>query len=152
MIEIRNATAQDAAESARVHVEADWETYAPLFGAEEYMLDVAESECDGRRRWAMVERCSLRQMPVAIADRIDALSSRGAITGRAPAKRCFDAPFRRCTREVLPRQGLTLWQTTPRRLWSISHKEPPVGRCIKGILATIPRSRLRHCNYALSRT
>ena len=73
MIEIRNATAQDAAESARVHVEADWETYAPLFGAEEYMLDVAESECDGRRRWAMVERCSLRQMPVAIADRIDAL-------------------------------------------------------------------------------
>jgi hypothetical protein len=37
------------------------------------MLDVAESECGGRRRWAMVERCSLRQMPVAIADRIDAL-------------------------------------------------------------------------------
>jgi hypothetical protein len=115
MIEIRNATARDAAGSARVHVKADWETYAPLLEAEEHMLDVAESECGGRRRWAMVDRCSLRQMPAAIADRIDALSSRGAITGRASAKRCFDAPFGRCTREVLPRQGLTLWQSTPRR-------------------------------------
>jgi GNAT superfamily N-acetyltransferase len=44
MIQIREATAEDVPAIARVHVEADWETYAPLFGAEAYMPTVAESE------------------------------------------------------------------------------------------------------------
>src|SRR5262245_54359724 len=33
MIEIREATADDVPAIAEVHVSADWDTYAPLFGA-----------------------------------------------------------------------------------------------------------------------
>jgi len=52
MIEIRDATVEDIPELAHVHVKADWDTYAPLFGAEAYMLDVTESE----RRWRQAIR------------------------------------------------------------------------------------------------
>ena len=51
MIEIRDATVQEIPELARAHVKADWDTYAPLFGAEAYMLDVTDSE--GRWRQAL---------------------------------------------------------------------------------------------------
>lgn len=51
MIEIRGATLDDVADIARVHAKADWETYAPLFGAQAYALDVAE--CEQRWRWAL---------------------------------------------------------------------------------------------------
>jgi ribosomal protein S18 acetylase RimI-like enzyme len=44
MIEIREATVGDVPAIAEVHVKADWDTYAPLFGAEAYKLTVAESE------------------------------------------------------------------------------------------------------------
>ena len=47
MIAIRDATAADIPELARVHVRADWETYLSLFGAQAYALDVADCE----RRW-----------------------------------------------------------------------------------------------------
>jgi ribosomal protein S18 acetylase RimI-like enzyme len=49
MIEIRRATLEDVPNIARVHAEADWETYAPLFGARAYALDVAECEQRWRR-------------------------------------------------------------------------------------------------------
>jgi len=44
MIEIRGATLEDVPDIARVHAKADWETYAPLFGAQAYALEVAECE------------------------------------------------------------------------------------------------------------
>jgi ribosomal protein S18 acetylase RimI-like enzyme len=47
MIEIREATLDDFPEIARVHVRVDWDAYAPLFGAQAYRLEYAESE----RRW-----------------------------------------------------------------------------------------------------
>jgi hypothetical protein len=46
-IDIRLATPADLPAIARVHVDADWDTYAPLFGAEAYRLEMHESE----RRW-----------------------------------------------------------------------------------------------------
>ena len=49
MSEIRQATLADVPEVARVHVQADWDTYSTLFGAEAYRLDIAESE----RRWRL---------------------------------------------------------------------------------------------------
>ena len=52
MIEIRGATLEDVPDIARVHAKADWETYAPLFGAQAYALEVAECE----RRWRQVSR------------------------------------------------------------------------------------------------
>ena len=51
MIEIREATLEDVPQVARVHAKADWETYAPLFGAQAYALDVAE--CEQRWRQAL---------------------------------------------------------------------------------------------------
>ena len=80
MFEIRYATARDIAELARVHVKADWDAYAPLFGAEAYMLDVAESE----RRWSQAlgdggtllvatDAGAIVGLGHARADRIDAL-------------------------------------------------------------------------------
>src|SRR5947207_2128041 len=52
VIEIRAATLDDIAELARAHVKADWDTYAPLFGAQGYALNVAESG----RRWRRAVR------------------------------------------------------------------------------------------------
>jgi ribosomal protein S18 acetylase RimI-like enzyme len=80
MIEIRRATLADVPEMARVHVQADWDTYAPLFGAQAYRLDTAESV----RRWRQaLENGGTLLVPTdggaivglghAHADRIDAL-------------------------------------------------------------------------------
>jgi ribosomal protein S18 acetylase RimI-like enzyme len=68
MIEIREATVHDVPELAQVHVKADWETYAPLFGATAYMLSIAESE----RRWQQA-LCGSGKLVVATDD--------GAIVG-----------------------------------------------------------------------
>ena len=80
MIEIRRATLEDVPNIARVHAKADWETYAPLSGAQAYALDVAECE----RRWQQASRnggvllvaiaCGvIVGLGHAHADRIDAL-------------------------------------------------------------------------------
>jgi len=80
MIEIREATARDVSELARVHVKADWETYAPLFGAEAYMLNVADSEWrwrqalqDGGALLVATDDGAIVGLGHARADRIDAL-------------------------------------------------------------------------------
>ena len=52
MIEIRGATLEDMPHVARVHAKADWETYAPLFGAQAFALDVVECE----QRWQQALR------------------------------------------------------------------------------------------------
>ncbi|HEX5507220.1 MAG TPA: GNAT family N-acetyltransferase [Pseudolabrys sp.] len=49
MIEIREATYDDVTAIARVHVQADWETYSALFGSEAYKIDSGESEERWRR-------------------------------------------------------------------------------------------------------
>ena len=51
MIETRRATLEDVSNIARVHAKADWETYAPLFGARAFALNVAE--CEQRWRQAL---------------------------------------------------------------------------------------------------
>ena len=65
---------------ARVHAQADWETYAPLFGAHAYRLDVAE--CEQRWRRALrdggvllvaTDRGVIVGLGHAYADRIGAL-------------------------------------------------------------------------------
>src|SRR5262245_56142841 len=52
MIEIREATLKDVPDIARIHAQADWETYAPLFGAQAYALDIAACE----ERWKQAVR------------------------------------------------------------------------------------------------
>jgi ribosomal protein S18 acetylase RimI-like enzyme len=80
MIEIREAAADDLSAIAQVHVEADWDTYAPLFGAAAYRLEIGESE----RRWrralegdglllVATDRAAIVGLGHAFADRIDAL-------------------------------------------------------------------------------
>lgn len=49
MIEIREAALDDIPAIARVHVQADWDTYSALFGARAYALELGESECRWRR-------------------------------------------------------------------------------------------------------
>jgi GNAT superfamily N-acetyltransferase len=80
MIEIRGATLEDVPGIARVHAQADWETYAPLFGAHAYRLDVAE--CEQRWRRALrdggvllvaTDRGVMVGLGHAYADRIGAL-------------------------------------------------------------------------------
>jgi ribosomal protein S18 acetylase RimI-like enzyme len=44
---IREATHDDITAIARVHVQADWETYSGLFGSKTYRIDLADSE----HRW-----------------------------------------------------------------------------------------------------
>jgi len=80
MIQIREATAEDVPAIAQVHVKADWDAYAPLFGEQAYALNVAES--DQRWRQALRDSCLLLVaadggvicgLGHAIGDRIDAL-------------------------------------------------------------------------------
>ena len=47
MITIREAVLDDVPAIARAHVQADWDTYSALFGAQAYALEPADSE----RRW-----------------------------------------------------------------------------------------------------
>jgi len=49
MIEIREAAPDDIPAIARVHVQADWDTYSALFGSRAYALEFGESECRWRR-------------------------------------------------------------------------------------------------------
>ena len=44
MVEIREATIGDVLAIARVHVQADWDTYSALFGSKAYALELGESE------------------------------------------------------------------------------------------------------------
>jgi GNAT superfamily N-acetyltransferase len=80
MIEIREARVDDVPAIARVHVKADWDTYAPLFGAEAYMLTIAESEARWRRALqggglllVATDARVIVGLGHACADRIDAL-------------------------------------------------------------------------------
>ncbi len=49
MIEIREATPDDVTAIARVHVQADWDTYSALFGSKAYRLELGDSEPRWRR-------------------------------------------------------------------------------------------------------
>src|SRR5262249_36581431 len=49
MVEIREAALDDVPAIARVHVQADWDTYSVLFGSQAYALELGESECRWRR-------------------------------------------------------------------------------------------------------
>ena len=80
MIEIRRAIPEDVPDIARVHVKADWETYAPLFGARAYALDVAECEQrwqqalrDGGALLVATDGCVIVGLGHVVEDRIRAL-------------------------------------------------------------------------------
>jgi ribosomal protein S18 acetylase RimI-like enzyme len=80
MIDIRPATTGDLAAVAQVHVTSDWETYAPLFGADAFRLTNAESEDRWRRALeggglllAACDRDAIVGLGHARGDRIDAL-------------------------------------------------------------------------------
>jgi|SRR5215475_888469 len=49
MIYIRRAILDDVPAIARVHVQADWDTYSALFGSQAYALEPGESEIRWRR-------------------------------------------------------------------------------------------------------
>jgi hypothetical protein len=49
MIEVREAALDDIPAIARVHVQADWDTYSALFGSQAWALDLGESGCRWRR-------------------------------------------------------------------------------------------------------
>ena len=49
MIEISKAAHDDIAAIARMHVQADWETYSALFGSRAHKIDLGESE----HRWPL---------------------------------------------------------------------------------------------------
>ena len=48
MITLRSSRADEATEIAKVHVQADWETYSPIFGTKARRVDLAVSQA----RWA----------------------------------------------------------------------------------------------------
>lgn len=96
MIDIREATPEDIPAVAHVHVTADWDTYAPLFGAGAYRLESAESE----QRWRQAlegngpllvaaDRGSIVGPGHAVADRIDALYLLSAYHRRGIGKAMF---------------------------------------------------------------
>jgi GNAT superfamily N-acetyltransferase len=160
MIEIRDATARDIAELARVHVKADREAYAPLFGAKAYMLDVAESE----RRWSRAlgdggtllvatDAGAIVGLGHARADRIDALYllapyHRKGI-GKAMLRRLLQALHARGVAEAkldvvaINAQAIAFY---------IAQGARPVGRCVNKdprgntedlifVIATMPAHR-----------
>ena len=96
MIGIREATAEDIPAIARVHVRSDWETYAPLFGAEAYRLTVAESEERWRRALqggglllVATDGGAIVGLGHACAEHIDALYLRSAYHRRGIGRAMF---------------------------------------------------------------
>jgi ribosomal protein S18 acetylase RimI-like enzyme len=96
MIDIRKAAKEDISAIAQVHVKADWDTYAPLFGAEAYMLTIAESEHRWRRALkggglllVATDGGVIVGLGHACADRIDALYLSSAYHGRGIGKAMF---------------------------------------------------------------
>jgi len=80
MIEIREATVEDIPAIVHVHVNVDWDTYFPLFGAAAYRLTAAESGDRWRRALeggglllVACGRGAIVGLGHACADRIDAL-------------------------------------------------------------------------------
>jgi GNAT superfamily N-acetyltransferase len=160
MIEIRNASARDIAELARVHVKADWDAYAPLFGAEAYMLDVAESE----RRWSQAlgdggtllvatDARAVVGLGHARADRIDALYllapyHRKGI-GKAMLRRLLEALH---ARDVAEAKVDVVASNAQAIAFYIAQGARPAGRCVNRdlrgdtedlifVIATMPRCR-----------
>jgi len=93
MIEIREATIDDIPGIAAAHVMTDWETYAPLFGAEACKLTIAESEDRWRRALGggglllvAEDRGTIVGLGHACADRIDALYLQAAYHRRGIGK------------------------------------------------------------------
>jgi len=96
MIEIRQATAEDVPAIAQAHVEADWDTYAPLFGADAYRLEIAESEQrwrralgDGGLLLVATDWGAVVGLAHAVADRIDAIYLLSAYRRRGIGKAMF---------------------------------------------------------------
>jgi GNAT superfamily N-acetyltransferase len=96
MIEIHKATAEDIPAMAQVHVKADWDTYAPLFGAEAYRLESSESEQRWRRALegdglllVATDRGSIVGLGHAVPDRVDALYLLSAYHRRGIGKAMF---------------------------------------------------------------
>jgi GNAT superfamily N-acetyltransferase len=80
MIELREATVDDIPAIAQVHINADWDAYAALFGTEAYRLEIAESEQRWRRALEgdgllliATDRGAVVGLAHAVEDRIDAL-------------------------------------------------------------------------------
>ena len=80
MIEIRAAAFDDIPAIARVHVQADWDTYSALFGSQAYRLELGESERRWRRAlqdgdilWVASDSTEIIGLGHARADRIGAL-------------------------------------------------------------------------------
>ena len=80
MIEVRPARGEDVPAIARMHAKADWEAYAPLFGARAYALDVATLEqrwkralSDGSLVFVATSGDGIVGLAHAHADRIEAL-------------------------------------------------------------------------------
>jgi GNAT superfamily N-acetyltransferase len=145
MIEIRSATLEDVPDIARVHAKADWETYAPLFGAQAYALEVAECE----QRWRQVLREDgallvatdggrIIGLGHAYADRIGALYLLAAYRrqgiGKALLARLLqalhargiaEARFERCRQQC---RGHRLLSGTRRTSGGPVHQQGPSGR------------------------
>ena len=111
MIGFREATAEDIPAIAQVHVRADWDTYAPLFGAEAYRLTIAESEERWRRALqggglllVATDGRAIVGLGHACADRIDALYLLSAYhrrgIGRAMLRRLLEFPAEQGIREA----------------------------------------------------
>ena len=104
MIEIRAAILTDVPDIARVHAQADWETYAALFGARAYALEVVECEQrwlralrDGGVLLVATDRGVIVGLGHAYAHRIGALYLLAAYRRRRTAKPCSHGCCRLCT-------------------------------------------------------
>jgi len=80
MIQIREAVHGDIPAIARVHVQADWDTYSALFGLQAYALEPAESElrwqralCEGDILLVACDGVKIVGLGHAPSDRIGAL-------------------------------------------------------------------------------
>jgi GNAT superfamily N-acetyltransferase len=96
MIDIRKAAEEDIPAIAQVHVKADWDTYAPLFGAEAYMLTIGESADRWRRALkggglllVATDGGAIVGLGHACAERIDALYLRSAYHRRGIGRAMF---------------------------------------------------------------
>ena len=154
MIEIREATRADVPEIARVHVMADWDTYAPLFGAGAHALDIGDCEHrwwqalrDGGLLLLATDAGAIVGLGHAYADRIDALYLLAAYHRRGIGKAMLARMLQALHRCGIAEARFDVVAVNARAIaFYVAQGARPVGRCIN----TDPRGDTEDLIFAIA--
>jgi GNAT superfamily N-acetyltransferase len=138
MIQIREAALDDIPAIARVHVNADWDTYSALFGSRAYALGFGESElrwrralCDGDTLLVASDGGDIVGLGHARGDWIGALYMLRSHQRRGAGRALLWGLLAALNRQGIPEAGFDVVAANENAIaFYRAHGAQPVGRCI----------------------